>query len=339
MVTARVLQVETAAGAFELVKREIPDPGPSQVRITVEACGVCHTDANFVNGHLPGLTFPLTPGHEIAGRIESIGAGVEGWKVGDRVAVGWYGGHCTNCHACRRGDFVHCENTKIPGLSYPGGYAEAMLVPANALAKIPDELSAVQAAPLACAGVTTYNSLRRSNARPGDLVAVLGFGGLGHLGVQFAAAMGFNVAVIARGGEKEATARSLGAHHYIDSTNQNVADALQALGGAKVVLATTANADAMTAAFDGLGRNGQLMVLGIDVEPIKVTPLQLITFSKSVHGHPSGTAADIEDTLAFAALTGIKAITEEAPLKEGQTAYDRMMANQARYRMVLTTDA
>ncbi|MEU2624573.1 alcohol dehydrogenase catalytic domain-containing protein [Streptomyces sp. NPDC007157] len=339
MSTIRSVAVAEPSGKLQVVESEAVAPAHGQVRIAVEACGVCHTDSHFVDNHLPGLAFPVTPGHEIAGRIAEVGPGVQRWAVGDRVAVGWFGGHCTYCDPCRRGDFVHCERAQVPGLAYPGGYAESVTVPANALARIPDELTAVEAAPLACAGVTTFAALRRSQARPGDLVAVLGLGGLGHLGVQFAASMGFDTAVIARGEEKASLARELGARHYIDSTRQDVAAELTALGGASAVLATAANADAMAVAVDGLKANGELLVVGIDAAPMRLSPLQLITNSRTVHGHPSGDAMDVEDTLAFAAQQGVRAWVEEAPLAEAAAAYDRMMRNEARFRMVLTTGA
>ncbi|MEU9152128.1 alcohol dehydrogenase catalytic domain-containing protein [Streptomyces sp. NPDC048417] len=339
MSTIRSVTVSEPSGKLHVVEREAVAPAHGQVRIAVEACGVCHTDSQFVDNHLPRLTFPVTPGHEIAGRIAEVGPGVRRWAVGDRVAVGWFGGHCTYCAPCRRGDFVHCEQAQVPGLAYPGGYAESVTVPANALARVPDELTAVEAAPLACAGVTTFAALRRGQARPGDLVAVLGLGGLGHLGVQFAARMGYDTAVIARGEEKASLARELGARHYIDSTRQDVAGELTALGGASAVLATAANADAMAVAVDGLKANGELLVVGIDAAPMQLSPLQLITNSRTVHGHPSGDAMDVEDTLAFAALHGIRAWVEEAPLEEAAAAYDRMMRNEARFRMVLTTGA
>jgi alcohol dehydrogenase len=320
-----------------VAERELTEPGFGQVRVTVEACGVCHTDSEFVDGHLPGLSFPLTPGHEVAGRIDVVGVGVRRWRADDRVTVGWSGGQCGYCDPCRRGEFVHCEEGYTTGATYPGGYAESMVVPASALARIPDELSAVEAAPMACAGVTMFNSLRRSGARSGDLVAVLGLGGLGHLGVQFAVKMGFRTAVIARGQEKAGLALRLGAHHYIDSTATDVATALRELGGARVVQATAANADAITATVDGLSPYGELLALAVLTDPLAVSPLQLILASKSIKGHPGGTAMDVEDTLNFAALHNIRAIVEQVPLADADSAYQRMLANQARFRVVLTT--
>ncbi|MEO3875026.1 alcohol dehydrogenase catalytic domain-containing protein [Nonomuraea sp. B12E4] len=335
--TFRAAQVTEAGGRFGVVERELPEPRPGQVRLTVEACGVCRSDAAFVNAAFPDVRFPLVTGHEIAGRIDAVGDGVDGWEAGDRVAVGWFGGHCGTCPACREGDFIHCARLQVPGWAYPGGYAEAVVVPASALARIPDEITAVEAAPMGCAGVSTFNALRRSAARPGDLVAVLGLGGLGHLGVQFAARLGFETVCVARGAGKAEAAKNFGAHHYLDATAGDVAGQLQALGGAKVVLATAASSDAMSAAIDGLRRNGELVVLGATPEPIQVSPFQLITTSRTVHGHPSGTARDVEETLRFAALTGVRAMTETRPLDEVEAAYDRMLSGDARYRMVLTT--
>ncbi|MCX4432112.1 alcohol dehydrogenase catalytic domain-containing protein [Streptomyces mirabilis] len=339
MALIRSVFVDEAAGALRVDQREVPDPGPFQVRIAVEACGVCHTDSQMVNGQMPGLAFPMTPGHEIAGRVDAIGEYVEGWQQGDRVAVGWCGGYCGHCIACRRGDFIHCDNLQVPGWAYPGGYAEAVIVPATGLARIPDGLSSAVAAPMACAGVTTFNGLRHSGAGPGDLVAVLGLGGLGHLGVQFAVKMGFETVAIARGTEKGELARELGAHHYIDSTAQDMGAALQALGGARAVIATAGHSATMAAAVDGLGTNGALVVMGVDPDPMKISPLQLIDHTKTVIGLPAGTAADIEDTLHFAALTGVRPYIEETPLEQATTAYARMMNNQARFRIVLTTEA
>lgn len=333
----RSAQVSEAGGSFTLVDTEPAAPGRGQVRVAVEACGVCHSDAAFIDGAFPGVRFPLVAGHEIAGRVDEVGDGVEDWAPGDRVAVGWFGGNCGSCRSCREGDFIHCARLQVPGWAYPGGYAEYTVVPVSALARIPDALSAVEAAPMGCAGVTTFNALRLGPARPGDLVAVVGVGGLGHLGVQFAAKMGFETVAVARGESKAESARALGAHHYIDSEAGDVAKKLQELGGAKAVLATAANSAAMSAALDGLRPDGELTVIAVTPDPLDVTPLQLITSSRSVHGHPSGTARDVEDTLRFAALTGVRATTETRPLAAVQEAYDRMMSGAARYRMVLTT--
>ncbi|MFF3246778.1 alcohol dehydrogenase [Streptomyces sp. NPDC002870] len=339
MSTYRVGQVAAAGGPFEIVEREVQRPGPGHVRIAVDACGICHSDSAFVNAMLPGLRYPLVPGHEIAGRIEETGEGTySGWQVGDRVAVGWFGGSCGHCTPCRQGDFVVCENLKLPGGAYDGGYAETVIAPADALARIPDALAATDAAPLACAGVTTYNGLRRSAARPGDLVAVLGIGGLGHLGVKYAAAMGFETVAIARGAAKADFAKQLGAHHYIDSTaDTTVADALQSLGGAKVVLATAANSDAITATVDGLSHRGELVVIGVTPEPLGINPVQLLIQGKIIRGHPSGTAQDVQDTMAFSALHGIRPMTEIVPLDQVGEGYRKMMSGAARFRMVLTT--
>ncbi|MFF4487680.1 alcohol dehydrogenase [Streptomyces sp. NPDC001544] len=339
MSTHRVAQVAEAGGRFEIVEREVPEPGPRQVRIAVEACGICHSDVLFVNAMVPGIRFPVVPGHEIAGRIEKVGPGTDDvWRVGDRVAVGWFGGSCGHCTSCRKGDFVTCENLKVPGWAYDGGYAEKVIAPADALARVPDALAPTDAAPLACAGVTVFNGLRRSSARPGDLVAVLGIGGLGHLGVRYAAAMGFETVAIARGADKADFAKQLGAHHYIDSTGDTpVADTLRSLGGAGAVLATAANSAAITATVDGLRARGELVVIGADVEPLGISPNQLLMTGKVVRGHPSGTAQDVEDTMAFSALHGIRPMTEIMPLGETEAAWQRMLSGAARFRMVLTT--
>ncbi|MGW0229349.1 alcohol dehydrogenase [Actinopolymorpha singaporensis] len=336
----RVAQVTEPGGTFELVEREVPSPGPGHVRIAVEACGVCHSDALFVNAGVPGVSFPVVPGHEIAGRIEDLGDGVadRGWQVGDRVAVGWFGGSCGHCRSCRRGDFIVCETLKVPGWAYDGGFAEKVIAPADALARIPEGLDASDAGPMACAGVTTYNGLRRSSARPGDLVAVLGLGGLGHLGVQYAVAMGFETVGIARGPEKAEFAKQLGAHHYVDSTSGTpVAEALQALGGAKVVLATAGNSAAITATVDGLAPRGELVAIGADPEPLGISTVQLLMSARVVRGHPSGTSQDVEDTMAFSVLHGIRPMTEKVPLDRAGEAYQKMLAGKARFRMVLTT--
>ncbi|MER5968434.1 alcohol dehydrogenase [Streptomyces sp. NPDC002055] len=339
MSTHRVAQVAAASGPLEIAEREVPRPGPGHVRMAVEACGICHSDAIFMNALVPGVRFPLVPGHEIAGRIDEVGEGTfRGWQVGDRVAVGWFGGSCGHCTPCRQGDFIVCENLKVPGWAYDGGFAERVIAPADALARIPDALATTDAAPLACAGVTAYNGLRRSSARPGDLVAVLGIGGLGHLGVQYAAAMGFETVAIARGAGKADFAKQLGAHHYIDSTaDTTVADALQSLGGARVVLATAANSDATTATLEGLRPRGELVVIGADAEPLGISPNQILMSGKIIRGHPSGTAQDVQDTMAFSALHGIRPMTETVLLDQADEAYRKMMSGAARFRMVLTT--
>jgi alcohol dehydrogenase len=336
MVNIRSVTVDAPNGALAVTEGPRPEPGYGQVRLAVDACGMCHSDAALVEGHRQGVTFPLTPGHEIAGRVDAVGERVRGWAEGDRVAVGWYGGYCTSCHACRRGDFVRCANVQIPGLSYPGGYSDAVIVPATALARIPAGMSAEQAGPMACAGVTTYAALRSGHARPGDLVAVLGLGGLGHLGVQFAAKMGFDTVVVARGRGKAEPAASLGARHYIDATTGNVAGQLQGLGGARVILATASSAQAVQETFDGLTPNGELIVLGFTADPLSIPVRPFIVQARTVRGHAAGTPADIEDTMAFAQLTGVRAMTETLPLTEAAKGYERMTANEARFRVVLT---
>ena len=333
----RVVQVSQKGGPFELVERDIPAPGPGEVRVTVQACGVCHSDSIAKEGLFPNAPFPIVPGHEIAGVIDAVGPGVVGWAPGARVGVGWFGGNCGHCEPCRRGWLVDCRNLRIPGVNYDGGYAEAMVAPASALASIPDDLSAEDAAPLLCAGVTTYHALRESVARPGDLVAIQGIGGLGHLGVQFAAKMGFRTAAIARGRDKEALARKLGAHIYIDSDAQNVAAELTKLGGAKVILSTITSGKAMSAMIPGLAVRGQLIVVGVGMDPIQVSGLDLIMGSRSVVGHASGASIDSQDTLAFSALSGVRPVIETLPLERAAEAYDKMMSGDARFRMVLVT--
>ena len=333
----RAVQVAQGGGALELVEREMPKPTQGEVRVRVEACGVCHSDSLTVEGQWPGLSFPRIPGHEIAGIIDAVGTGVVGWSAGQRVGVGWFGGHCGRCEPCRRGWLIDCRNLRIPGISYDGGYADAMVAPADALATIPDQLSAVDAAPLLCAGVTTFNALRHSGAMPGDVVAVLGIGGLGHLGVQFANKLGFCTVAIARGSDKEALSRNLGAHHFIDSATEDVAARLNRLGGARAVLATVTSAKAMTPVIEGLAVRGRLIVVGVDAEPIEVSPLQLIGASRSVVGHAAGASIDSQDTLGFSALSGVRPMIETVPLEDAADAYERMMANKARFRMVLVT--
>ncbi len=336
MPTMRVAQVSQPNGPLELVTCEIPDPGAGSVRVKVEACGICHSDAMTKTGAWPGIQYPRVPGHEVAGIIDAIGAGVAGWTRGQRVGVGWYGGHCGYCESCRRGDFVTCQiAAQVSGITFDGGYAEYMIAPAAALALIPEGLSAVDAGPLMCAGVTTFNSLRNSGARPGDLVAVLGIGGLGHLGVQFAAKMGFKTVAIARGKDKEPLARKLGAWRYIDSQAQDAAAELAKLGGAKIILATVTSGKAMSAVLGGLGVNGKLVVLGAAFEPIEVSPLLLIGGRRSVVGWPSGSSIDSQDTLAFSTLSGVRAMTEVYPLERAAEAYERMMSGKARFRAVL----
>jgi D-arabinose 1-dehydrogenase-like Zn-dependent alcohol dehydrogenase len=321
---------------LEIDEIELPQPGPGQVRVRVEACGVCHSDALTLGGW-PGIAYPRAPGHEIAGRIDTIGESVLGWSVGDRVGVGWHGGHCGYCDRCRRGDFLTCRRLQIPGLAYDGGYAEFVVVPSVALARIPDELPSEEAAPLMCAGVTTFNSLRHSGARPGDLVAILGIGGLGHLGIQYAAKMGFRTVAIARGAEKEELARRLGASVYLDSQAVDVEAELKRLGGAKVVLSTVTAAQAMEPAVGGLGVDGQLLVVGGSHEPLSLNTARMIGGRQSVRSWASGTCADSEDTMNFSLLAGVRPMIETMPLERAQEAFDRMMSGAARFRMVLTT--
>jgi D-arabinose 1-dehydrogenase-like Zn-dependent alcohol dehydrogenase len=334
----RVAQITRANGSFEIVEREIPEPGAGAVRIKVEACGICHSDSVTKDGLFPGIQYPRVPGHEVAGVIDAIGPGVAGWNPGQRVGVGWHGGHCGYCDSCRRGEFVTCQVApQIPGIAYDGGYAEYMIAPAGALALIPDELRAVDAAPLMCAGVTTFNALRHSGARPGDVVAVHGIGGLGHLGIQFAAKMGFRTVAIARGKDKETLARKLGADDYIDSQMHEPAAELLKLGGAKVVIATVTSGNAMSSVLGGLGVNGKLIILGAADEPLQVPVLPLILGRRSIMGWPSGNSIDSQDTLVFSKLTGVQAMIEEFPLERAAEAYDHMMSGKARFRAVLTT--
>lgn len=332
----RAVQVAQPGGLFEPVELEIPEPGRGEARVKVRACGICHSDSWPKEGGFPGTPYPIIPGHEIAGVIDALGEDVRGWSTGQRVGVGWFGGNCGYCEPCRRGDLVNCENNRIPGVTMDGGYAEYLTVPASALALMPNELSAEEAAPLMCAGVTTYNALRQSNARPGDLVAILGLGGLGHLGVQFAVKQGFRTVAIARGREKEPLARKLGAHHYIDSTAEDVSQALIELGRARVVLATVTVASAMSDTVNGLAARGQLIVVGAGIDPLTVTPIQLIGGDNVIAGHASGTSMDSQDTLAFSALSGVRPMIETMPLERAGDAYERMMSGAARFRMVLT---
>jgi alcohol dehydrogenase/propanol-preferring alcohol dehydrogenase len=333
----RALQVAVANGPFELVEREIPEPGAGAVRIKVEACGICHSDALLKSGAMPGQSYPRVPGHEVVGTVEALGVGVTDVTQGQRVGVGWHGGYCGHCNACRRGDFFACSWGRITGLTHDGGYADYMIAHSSALALLPEGLSAIEAGPLVCAGVTTFNALRHSGARPGDTVAILGIGGLGHLGVQFAAKMGFRTIAIARGSDKEALARKLGAHQYIDSQKQDAAAELLKAGGAKVILATVTNADAMTATLGGLAVHGKLLILGAPHEPLKIPALVLIGGRRSIVGWYSGTAIDSQDTLQFSVLAGVKAMTEVYPLERAAEAYERMMSGKARFRVVLTT--
>ncbi|MGD0826503.1 MAG: alcohol dehydrogenase [Desulfobaccales bacterium] len=338
MAKMRAVQVPHPNGPLELVERDIPEAGTGSVRIKVQACGICHGDSLTKEGTFPGIQYPRIPGHEVAGIIDAVGPGVVGWKTGQRVGVGWHGGHCGYCDSCRRGDFLACQNAaQIPGITYDGGYAEYMIAPAGALAMIPPELSAVEAAPLMCAGITTFNALRNSGARPGDIVAVLGIGGLGHLGVQFAAKMGFKTVAIARGKDKEGLARQLGATYYIDSLSQDPAVELARLGGAKVIIATATNSKAMSAVVGGLGVNGKLMIIGATMEPLDVPPVSLIMRRLSITGWPCGTSIDSQDAMSFSVLTGVRSMNEVFPLESATEAYERMMSGKARFRVVLTT--
>jgi D-arabinose 1-dehydrogenase-like Zn-dependent alcohol dehydrogenase len=337
-VSGRAFQVPAAGGDFELVQREFPEPGPGHVRIRVQACGVCHSDSITKFGIFP-MAYPRVPGHEVAGVLDAVASDVPVFKVGQRVGLGWHGGHCNYCTPCRRGDFILCENQQIAGISYDGGYADYVIVPANALALIPDDLADVDAAPLMCAGVTTYNSLRHSGAKPGDLVAILGIGGLGHLGVQFAAKSGYNTVAIARGADKGALAKELGAHHYIDSTTQDFAAELQKLGGAAVILSTLTDAPSLTKAIGGLGPNGKLVIVGVPEKPFEASVIPLVMGNRSIAGWASGTGMDSEDTLNFSALTGVKPKIETYPLEKAPEAFDRMMSGKARFRVVITTGA
>ena len=333
---AKVAQISRPGGDFEIVEREIPNPGRGQVRIKIKACGVCHSDVFVKDGGWPGLQYPRIPGHEVAGVVDEVGEGVTSWKEGQRVGVGWHGGQDGTCLECRRGDFVNCRNLQVTGISYDGGYQQYMIAPIEALAAIPDGLSDAEAAPLLCAGVTTFNALRHSGALPGSLVAVQGVGGLGHLGIQFANKFGYKVAAIGRGPENAALAKKLGAAVYIDSQAGSAAQELQKLGGAKVILATAPSSKAMSELVDGLGTNGKLVVVGAAFDPIEVTPIQLISNVRSIQGWASGTPADSQDTLEFAQLTGVRPMIETYPLDRAGEAYDRMMSGKAQFRVVLT---
>lgn len=333
--TMRAMQIQESGGAFEPVQLPVPEPGRGQVRVRVEACGICHSDVFVKSGAWPGLELPRVPGHEVVGRVDAVGGEVAGFQMGDRVGVGWHGGHCFHCNPCRSGDFIACENGQVAGISYDGGYAEYTVVPVEALARVPDELSSAAAAPLLCAGVTTFNALRHTGARPGDLVAVLGVGGLGHLGIQYANAMGFHTVALSRGGDKEQLARDLGADDYIDTEANDPAQALQDLGGARVILATAPSSSAIQQVLDGLGTNGEAVVLGIDQEPIPVQPVFLVSGRRTVRGWPSGTAKDSEETLEFSALRGIEPEIETFDLEDANEAFGRMMSNEVRFRAVL----
>jgi D-arabinose 1-dehydrogenase-like Zn-dependent alcohol dehydrogenase len=335
MPTMRALQVSKANGPFELVERDVPQPGPGQIRIKVDACGMCHSDVVVKSGGFPGLRLPRIPGHEIAGVVSAVGPDVTAWKVGQRAGVGWHGGHCFECNACRRGLFLNCVKAQITGVSYDGGYAEQVVVREEAVARMPDNLDPVSAGPLLCAGVTTYNALRHTDAKAGDTVAVQGIGGLGHLGIQYAARMGFRTVAISQGADKEELARQLGAHEYIDTSKVSAAEGLQKLGGADVVLATAPNADAMASTIDGLKPRGRLMIVAAPFEPLKVSVMALLS-GKTIAGWPSGSSIDSEEAMAFSALTNIRPRTETFKLEQAEEAFRKMLENKIRFRAVLT---
>jgi D-arabinose 1-dehydrogenase-like Zn-dependent alcohol dehydrogenase len=334
--TMRAAQVDAAGAELKIVELEIPDPGPGHVRIKVHACGVCYSDSIVVRGRRPGILYPRVPGHEVAGVVDALGPGVTDWQNGQRVAIGWHGGHDGTCHECRHGDFQLCRNEKNPGLSYDGGYSEYMLAPVEALVSIPETLSDVDAAPLLCAGSNTYNALRSSGALPGDLVAVQGIGGLGHLGIQFANKIGFKVAAVGRGPQIESLAIKLGADVYIDSNVKKPAEELQKLGGARLILATAPNSKAMAELIGGLRPNGKLLLIGVTSDPIEFAPTQLIRGGKTIEGWPGVTPADSDDALRFAELRGVRAMIETYPLEKAAEAYARMMSGDAEFRVVLT---
>jgi D-arabinose 1-dehydrogenase-like Zn-dependent alcohol dehydrogenase len=336
-VTGRAMQVAAAGAAFQLVEKQFPDPGPGHVRVRVHACGVCHSDSLTKAGIWPGIQFPRVPGHEVAGVLDAIGPDVPGFKLGQRVGLGWHGGHCNYCAPCRRGDFMVCENGLVSGIQFDGGYADYVIAPANAIALIPDDLSDVDAAPLLCAGITTYNALRNSGARTGDTVVILGIGGLGHLAIQYAAKSGYRTVAVARGQDKAPLAKQLGAHIYIDSTSQDPAKELQKLGGATVILSTITSAKALEWTIDGLAPSGKLLVVGAPEDgPIVINPFPLLLGRRTVAGWPAGTGMDSEDTLKFSALTGVRSMNETYPLEKAEDAYSRMMSGKARFRVVLT---
>ena len=332
----KAVQISKAGGDFEVVERPIPEPGRGQVRIKVEACGICHSDVLVKEGLWPGLQYPRVPGHEIAGRIDKVGEDVTQWKAGQRVGVGWHGGHCFICDPCRRGDFINCTNEKITAITFDGGYQEYMIAPAEAVALVPDGLSAAEAAPLMCAGITVFNALRHADARVGDTVAVHGIGGLGHLGIQYVRRMGFRTIAIGRGKDKQPLAEKLGAHHYIDAAAGSPAEALKKMGGANLILATAPDSKSMSALVDGLAPKGKLMVVGAGPDPLSISPLQLIPGSKKVDGWASGTAKDSEDTLEFSALSGVRPMIEKYPLEKAADAFQQMITGKARFRVVLT---
>ena len=336
MAKMKAVQIAKAGGNLQIVERAIPEPERGQVRIKVEACGICHSDVLVKEGLWPGLRYPRVPGHEIAGRVDAVGADVSKWKVGQRVGVGWHGGHCFVCEPCRRGDFVLCENEAITMIHNDGGYAEYTIARAEAVAAMPDDLPADAAGPLMCAGITVFNSLRNAGARAGDLVAVQGIGGLGHLGIQYARQMGFHTVAIGRGNDKEALARKLGAHEYLDSSAGNPVEGLMKLGGARLILSTAPDSQSMGALVDGLAGGGKLLVVGVAPDPLNIGPMQIVGRRRTVQGWPSGTAMDSEDTLKFSALTGVRPMIERYPLEKANEAYEQMISGRARFRVVLT---
>ncbi|HKA87061.1 MAG TPA: alcohol dehydrogenase [Haliangiales bacterium] len=330
----KAVQATNPNGPFEVVELDVRDPRRGEVRVKIEACGVCHSDAVTRSGGYPGLRLPRVPGHEVAGRVDAVGADVGAWKVGDRVGVGWHGGHCFQCRACRRGDFINCENGKVTGITFDGGYAEYTVVPAEAVARIPDGLDATEAGPLLCAGITTYNALRNSGATTGDTVAVQGIGGLGHLAIQFASRMGFRTVALSSGADKEALARKLGAHEYVDTQKVGAAEALRALGGADLVLATAPHSAAIASTLEGLKPRGKLLIVAASFEPLTVSALALLS-GKSIAGWPSGTALDSEDTMNFSARTGVRPQIEKFPLDQAEAAFNKVLQNKVRFRAVL----
>jgi len=336
-VTGRSMQVPAAGGTFQLIQKQFPEPGPDQVRIRVQACGVCHSDSLTKEGQWPGIQFPRVPGHEVAGVLDAVGAEVPVFKVGQRVGLGWHGGHCNYCTPCRRGDFMLCENQPISGIHYDGGYADYVIAPANAVALVPDDLNDADAAPLLCAGVTTFNALRNSGARTGDTVAILGIGGLGHLAVQYAAKAGYRTVAVARGQDKGPLAKQLGAHTYIDSTTQDPAKELQKIGGANIILSTVTSSKALEWVVDGLAPAGKFILVGAPDGPVVINPFPMLLGRRTFAGWPAGTGMDSEDTMNFSALTGVKPMIETYPIEKAEEAYKRMMSGAARFRVVLTT--
>ena len=331
----KAVRVPDAGAEFEVVDMNVPEPGPGEVRIAVEACGICHSDVFVKEGQFPGIDYPRVPGHEVVGRVDAIGEGVNAWDDGQRVGVGWHGGHCFSCEPCRRGDFISCKNGQVTGIASDGGYAEYMTAPAEAVAAVPDDLESAAAAPLMCAGITTYNALRNAGAKPGDLVAVQGVGGLGHLGIQYAHAAGFETVAVSRGTDKRDLAMDLGADHYVDSEAEDPGEALVELGGARIVLATAPSTDAIESVVSGLGVDGEVLAVGIPGEPVEVSVQDLVMGRRSVAGWPSGDARDSQDTLEFSALRDIEPMIESYPLEEAADAYERMLSNDARFRVVL----